>query len=180
VIVYEDEASFRQSPTLHQTWARRNSQPQVPSTGQRNSQKVFGAVAPEPGRFAYRQSEEYFNYETYVNFLDGCLLPAFYRRSQRIYLIQDNASYHKKPETYEWFAEHRRYIEVFNLPPYSPELNAAERIWGHTRKKATHNRYFETKEMLQQALASTFRALQRTPRKVRSLTRSFFCQECRN
>src|SRR2546429_3264983 len=29
VIVFEDEASFRQTPTLHDTWATRGSQPQI-------------------------------------------------------------------------------------------------------------------------------------------------------
>ena len=33
VIVFEDEASFRQTPTLHATWAKRGSQPQIPTRG---------------------------------------------------------------------------------------------------------------------------------------------------
>ena len=28
------------------------------------------------------------------------------------------------------------------LPPYSPELNAIERVWKLIRKMGTHNRYF--------------------------------------
>ncbi|HDH06008.1 MAG TPA: deoxyribonuclease [Nitrospirae bacterium] len=40
-MVHEDEASFRQSPTLHQTWAACNSQPQIPTRGQRNTQKIL-------------------------------------------------------------------------------------------------------------------------------------------
>ena len=42
VIVYVDEASFRQSPTLHQTWAPRNQRPEIPTRGERNTQKVLG------------------------------------------------------------------------------------------------------------------------------------------
>src|SRR5436309_13905810 len=33
VIVFEDEASFRQTPTLHATWAKRGSQPQILTRG---------------------------------------------------------------------------------------------------------------------------------------------------
>jgi transposase len=58
-------------------------------------------------------------------------------------LRQDNASYHKKQETYDWFKANRRYVEVFQLPPYWPELNATERIWNYTRKYVTYNRFFE-------------------------------------
>jgi hypothetical protein len=49
--------------------------------------------------------------------VDQVLLPAFYRRNHRVYLIQDNASDHKNPETYQYFAQHRRPWEVFQLPP---------------------------------------------------------------
>jgi hypothetical protein len=32
--------------------------------------------------------EEYFNAETYLSFVDGVLLPHYYRRRHRVYLIQ--------------------------------------------------------------------------------------------
>ena len=108
IIVYQDEASFRQTPTLHQTWARKNSQPKIPSKGARNTQKIFGAVAPHTAQFIYQHTENSFNYESYIEFLEDHLIPSFYRKSHRVYLIQDNASYHKKPETYEWFKANRK------------------------------------------------------------------------
>jgi transposase len=105
--------------------------------------------------------------------VEDILLPAFYRRGHRIYLIQDNASYHKKPEVYEWFAKHRRQIEVFLLPPYSPEFNATERIWYHTRHAATHNRFFESPEKLCTALFAAFNRIQDEPCIIDGLMRPF-------
>lgn len=102
-------------------------------------------------------------------------MPAFWKKGAgRIYLIQDNASYHKKPETYEWFSKNRKRIHVQCLPPYHPELNAEERIWWYTRKHATHNRYHETKESLQNALNSTFSKITKDPNLVKGLMRPFF------
>ena len=173
IIVQQDEASFRQTPTLHQTWARKNSQPKIPFKGARNTQKIFGDVAPQTTKFIYHPTEKSFNYETYIEFLDNHLLPNFYRKSHRVYLIQDNASYHKKPETYHWFQTNRKYVEVFNLPPYSPELNAKERLWHYTRMYATHHRYFETKEMLCEELFSTFQSMQDNPESIQGLLRPF-------
>jgi hypothetical protein len=118
VIVFEDEASFRQTPTLHATWAKRGSQPQIPTRGERHTQKVFGAVRLDDASFTYLHQQDYFQWETYLAFLEQVVVPAFYRRHHRIYLIQDNASYHKKQETYEWFKANRRYVEVFQPPPY--------------------------------------------------------------
>jgi transposase len=171
--VYGDEASFRQSPTLHQTWAPVNTQPKILSTGQRNSQKIFGAVELYSGNFLYKHKEANFNSETYIEFLEE-MQNHYYKKGHRIYLIQDNASYHKKPETYEWFTDNRKYIEVFNLPPYCPELNSTERIWHYTRMEATHNRYYDTKQQLLNALFLTFSTIQKTPNLINGLLAPFF------
>lgn len=173
MIVFEDEASFRQTPTLHATWARRASQPQIPTRGERNTQKVFGAVRLDNAQFTYLLQEDYFQWETYLAFVDQVLLPEFYRRGHRIYLIQDNASYHKKPEVYAWFKENRKRLEVFLLPPYSPEFNCVEQVWRYTRKQSTHNRYFETVEALCQALFATFDDIQRRPESILGLVNRF-------
>lgn len=102
------------------------------------------------------------------------MLSNFYTKNHRVYLIQDNASYHKKTETYEWFKKNRKYIEVFCLPPYLPELNATERIWQYTRKNSTHNKYFETKEELINALDKNFCEIQQNPELIMGLLKPFF------
>jgi hypothetical protein len=135
VIVFEDEASFRQTPTLHATWSRRGCQPQIPTRGERNTQKIFGAVRLDNAHFTYLHQEDYFAWETYLAFVDQVLLPTFYRRGHRIYLIQDNASYHKKQETYDYFAQHRRYLEVFQLPPTG--RNSTRRSASGTTRAST-------------------------------------------
>lgn len=173
VIVFEDEASFRQTPTLHWTWSRRGCQPQVCTRGERNTQKIFGAVCLDDARFTYLHQEDYFQWETYLAFVDQVLLPTFYRPGHRVYLIQDNASYHKKDETYAYFAKHRRQLEVFQLPPYWPELNAQERIWNYTRKHATHNRYFQSPRELCQTLFRTFENVRRHPEEIQRLMLPF-------
>jgi transposase len=173
VIVFEDEASFRQTPTLHATWSRRGHQPQIPTRGERNTQKIFGAVRLDNAQFTYLHQEDYFAWETYLAFVDQVLLPTFYRRGHRIYLIQDNASYHKKQETYDYFAQHRRYLEVFQLPPYCPQLNAQERIWNYTRKHATHNRFFESPRELCRTLFRTFDQVRHHPKEIAGLLAPF-------
>ena len=77
VIVFEDEASFRQTPTLHATWAKRGSQPQIPTLGQRHTQKIFGAVRLDNPGFIYLHQEDNFQWETYQAFLEQVVVPAF-------------------------------------------------------------------------------------------------------
>ena len=174
VIVFVDEASFRQSPTLHQTWAPRNQRPEIPTRGERKTQKVLGAVSLQGAQFSYRHQLEYFDQDTYRSFLEEVVLPTYHRPRRRIYLIQDNASYHKAPEVWEWFREQRRRIEVFPLPKYSPEFNAQERLWQYTRRHATHNRYFANPTELRTSLINTFTDMERHPEKLKGLLEPFF------
>lgn len=130
--------------------------------GQRNTLKIFGTIELYRARFLYH-FQDVFNAQTYIQYLKKILRSYSPRK---IYLIQDNASYHKDGAVWDWFRAHRAYIEVSNLPAYSPELNALERIWHHTRHSSTHNRYFATQSELRSALTSTFRSIQQNPRQV--------------
>jgi putative transposase len=91
----------------------------------------------------------------------------FLKRLKRRYasigaiLIQDNASYHKHGDVWAWYSANRDWLQVLNLPPYSPELNPVERIWQHTRRNGTHNRYFVTIEELRDTLKRVFTRIQR-------------------
>jgi transposase len=35
-------------------------------------------------------------------------------------------------------------IELLYLPPYSPNLNLIERLWGHVKRESLYCRYYET------------------------------------
>ena len=130
--------------------------------GQRNTLKIFGTIELYCARFLYH-FQDVFNAQTYVEYLEKILRSYAPRK---IYLIQDNASYHKDSNVWDWFSSHRKHIEVFNLPAYSPDLNALERIWHHTRHCGTHNRYFKTQSELRSTLTSIFRSIQHNPGQV--------------
>jgi transposase len=168
-LIFEDEASFRQDSTLHATWARQGCQPEVPVTGQRESIKIFGSVELNSARFIYHR-DAVFNAVTYLVFLEQ-IARRYY--PQHVIYIQDNASYHKDKDVWAWFKENRGWWEVHNLPSYSPEFNATERIWHHVRMKGTHNRYFATKEELVITLMRIFRSIQRRPEQIRGYLQPF-------
>ena len=102
------------------------------------------------------------------------LLSTLTKRGRRVYLIQDNASYHKKPEAHERFSANRKKLEVFLLGPHSPEINAIERLWHRPRMEATHNRTFNTKDELCNSLFDAFGEIQRHPEKIMGYLRPFF------
>jgi len=117
-LLFGDEASFRQDPTLYRTWSHRGHQPLIPTTGQRNTQKIFGAVDLYRPRFYYAHGQV-FEGESYTIFLTA--LAQQYRR-QEVFLVHDNAPYHKTPEVQEWLSCYGHRFHLCLLPPYSPRV----------------------------------------------------------
>jgi transposase len=168
-LIFTDEASFRQDSTLHTTWSRVGCPPEVPITGERKTVKILGAIELWRTRFHYRQ-DTVFNATSYLIFLEQ--LARRYRRQGAI-LIQDNASYHKDADVWGWFQANRHWLEVHQLPPYSPELNPTERLWQHTRKNGTHNRSFGSLDELRATLTRVFDEMQSRPQLIRSYLAPF-------
>lgn len=116
--------------------------------------------------------EETLEARSYIAFLKTTV-SQFFENNRRIHYIQDNASYHKDGEVWRWFNENRRWIEVYNIPSYCPELNAAERLWKYTRKQGTHNRYFDSVDLLKSELGDIFENMNRKSSNIKNQINSF-------
>jgi transposase len=170
-IVFEDEAGFRQDPTLHRTWSRVGQQPLIPQLKKREGTKVLGCVDIEDCEFKFN-FEEVLESRSYMAFLETTV-SQFFESNRPIHYIQDNASYHKDGDVWLWFKKNRKWIEVYNLPSYCPELNAAERLWKYTRVTSTHNKYFNTVDLLKENLCETFDRFNKNPENIRKQVTSF-------
>lgn len=168
-MLFGDEASFRQDPTLYQTWSRRGHQPLIPTTGQRNTQKIFGAVDLYRPRFYYAHGQV-FEGQSYVMFLHS--VAERYRR-QEVFFVHDNAPYHKAPEVQEWLSCYGHRFHLCLLPPYSPELNAIEPVWHYVRMHATHNRYHATEQEFVSVLDGTLSGIVEHPTQVKGYLNPF-------
>lgn len=60
-------------------------------------------------------------------------------------------------------------IEFFPLPPYTPELQPAERLWPSLHE-AMANRWIRTLDHLEEILTKRIRALIKTPEIIQALT----------
>lgn len=64
-------------------------------------------------------------------------------RFDRVVLLIDNAPWHRGKLIDEAMTANP-HLEFKRLPSYSPQLNAIDRFWKILRRRATHNRLFET------------------------------------
>jgi transposase len=126
--------------------------------------KVFGCVDVHSAEFEY-MIDEVFNSTTYMVFLETTVAQ-FFENNRRIHYIQDGASYHKDGDVWYWFRENRKWIEVYNLPAYSPEFNATETLWKYTRKEGTHNKNFESRTEVENTLHDVFGKIKASPQNI--------------
>ncbi len=115
----------------------------------------------------------WFNYETVIQSFRDFLQS--YPTQKRIFLVLDNAPWHKKAvrlvqsEALEEYQDIRDKLTLIFLPPYSPDLNPIEQCWRMTRREVTHNSYFPDEFVLGDSLDSYFAPFRKPNSKFASL-----------
>jgi transposase len=89
-------------------------------------------------------------------------------RHPRVVLTIDNAPWHRGGPVTEALAENP-HLELYRLPAYSPKLNLIERFWKLLRRRATHNRLFETLAELKASVRNSLRYFQTVRGRVKQL-----------
>ena len=84
----------------------------------------------------------------------------------KVYLILDNLKVHHSGKVKEWLSTHSEEIEVFYLPPYSPELNPDEYLNGALKEKIHRGLRIRNSEGLTFKVRSYMRKLSKRPENV--------------
>ncbi len=89
-------------------------------------------------------------------------------RYPRVVLGIDNAPWHRG-RPIDAALRDNQHLEFQRLPSYSPQLNPIERLWKKLRRRATHNRLFDTLADLKASLRASLCYFQTMRPKVRSI-----------
>ena len=132
----------------------------VPSAGQNRRVPVFGALDAMTGEVsamitAKKRSGEFLEFLRW-------LLEDVHADREHIYLFSDNCSIHLTKAVQKYIDDHRDHLTVIWNATYAPNLNLIERFWGHLKRSAIHNYYFETVENLEKAIMRAVRAINRS------------------
>jgi transposase len=71
-------------------------------------------------------------------------------------LIWDRSRTHRAVCVAKWLSQHARSIRVEWLPPYAPDLNPVEHVWGHTKHGDLANFTPDNIEELEGAVLDSF------------------------
>jgi transposase len=131
----------------------------VPSAGQNRRVPVFGALDAMSGEVtalvtARKRSGEFLDFLRW-------LLEDIYADREHVYLFLDNCSIHHTKAVRQYVEAHRDRLTVIWNATYTPNLNLIERFWGHLKRSAIHNYYFQTVENLEKAIVQAVNRLNR-------------------
>jgi transposase len=87
---------------------------------------------------------------------------------QEVVLLIDNAPWHRGGAIDKALAENP-HLKFKRLPAYSPQLNPIERFWKVLRRRATHNRLFDTLAELKRSIRASLSYFQTVRDRVKTL-----------
>lgn len=136
-ILFEDESMIRDYQAIASTWFERGKQKIIKTYGKHRGVKLVGCLDYESGDI-YCEEHENYDAQTFLTFLKNMLQ----RYSGKIVLILDNARIHHAKLIQPFLAENTHRLELMYLPPYSPNLNLIEGLWGWLKKRVINNVFY--------------------------------------
>jgi transposase len=160
-IFFADEAAVRTDHHTGTTWAPVGVTPVVTSTGERKTIMMISAITPR-GQLRFHLHVGSFKAKDFISFCKQLLADI----EGKIFLIVDGSSVHTATETREFVASTNGRLELFFLPPYSPELNPDEWVWKNVKHDQIGRKSVLGIHDLKNAAESALRRLQKMPRIV--------------
>jgi len=164
VIFWGDETGLRSDDVRGRSYAPRGRTPLVRVCRKRASLSLISAVANK-GELRWMVADGAVNAPTFIRFLQRLVRDA----RRKVFLILDRLKAHRARLTRDWLAGHRSAIEVFYLPPYSPELNPDEGVNADLKQAVPRKAPARNKQQLKRATISHMRSLAKRPRRIRAI-----------
>jgi transposase len=142
-IFFLDEAGFQSDPPLGRTYGLRGHTPIVTTSGQRQSINVISAVNSR-GEFWAATYDGKLNAESFVLFLKN------FRKGRRgkVFFVVDGHPAHKAKLVHRYLETLQGRLELHPLPPYAPDLNPDEFVWGHMKTNGVSKKPLKKNESL--------------------------------
>lgn len=163
MIFFGDEAGVRSDHHAGTTWAVKGRTPVVSSTGARFGLNLVSAVSAQ-GEFRFMTVKGRVGAAKFIDFLKRLI----HNAERMIFLIVDGHPAHKAKMVRRFVESAKDRLQLFFLPPYSPELNPDERVWNDLKNNAVGRKFINSPKELNKAVISHLRLVQKSRDRVRS------------
>jgi transposase len=159
-----DESAFYLLPSVVRTWSKLGISLVIrPSGKKRLHLSVASAISLE-GHLITQKQRTSFTGKDMVSFLKHLLSHV----QGNVILIWDGASIHRGEAVKSFLATKLgKRLRLIRLPPYAPELNPDECVWGWLKRRLG-NVCCQTIESLEEELVRAIAALRRRPKLIQS------------
>lgn len=162
-IFFADEAGVRSDFHSGRTWAPRGKTPVVRVTGARFGFNLVSAVSPK-GQMRFMVVQGKVNAAKFCEFLRRLVFKA----ERPIFLILDGHPVHRSAKVRNFVQPLRNKLEVFFLPPYSPELNPDESVWNELKNNGIGRMAITGPDDMKRKVVDYLKRMQRAPELIRS------------
>lgn len=161
-IHWGDQMGLRSDHQAGTSYSKRGVTPVIPGTGRRFRCNMMSAITNR-GRLAFMVFTESFTAEVCIRFLKRLVRHA----GRKVFLIVDGHPVHKSAKVRRWLAANGASIEMFTLPPYSPDLNPDEYLNQDVKTNALGRRRPRDRREMVAGVRSYLRGTQRRPEIVK-------------
>jgi transposase len=152
-LVFQDEVEIHRHPTLTRIWAPVGQQPEVPAPGKNEKKVIYGAVDYATGKLTYTVADS----KCGAAFLAFLLVVLKKYAGTKVRMVCDNGRFHTTKAVLTFLEANKDKIEIYWLPPYCPDLNLIERLWGHLKRTVLANVLYTTLDDLVSAFRTGVR-----------------------
>jgi transposase len=130
-----DETYIRQEPTNYRSWSPVGQPPILERNGSHAGLNIVGATE------IFKNFDTIADVYSHKQSITSTQILAFLERlieinkGKRVHVIWDNAGTHTSADMKLYLAAHKKELIVYNLPPYSPDLNPQENIWSVLKER---------------------------------------------
>jgi transposase len=163
-IFWGDETGLRSDDVRGLSYAPRGRTPAVRVPHKRAGLGLISAVTNK-GELRWMVLDGAVKAPSLIRFLGRLVRDA----GRKVFLILDRLPVHRSARVRAWLAGRGSEIEVFYLPPYSPELNPDEGVNADLKQAATRKAPARSKPRLKRAVIGHMRKLSKSPARLRSL-----------
>lgn len=162
-ILWSDEMGVRSDHTCGRSFSPKGQTPVVKKSARRWSCNMISAIS-NSGTMRFMLYEETLTVSVFIKFLDRLIKGS----NRKVFVILDNLKVHHAKKVQEWVNQRKDKIELFFLPPYSPDLNPDELLNQDVKSNACHTKLIHTTKELKKELMSYLKSIQQTPKKIKN------------
>jgi transposase len=150
---------IRDYQAIQKTWFMKGHQRKIPTYGKNAGVKLIGILDYGIGKV---YCEEHDRYDAVV--FKGFLRDILKRYpTGKIVMVLDNARIHHAKLIQPLLQENKNRLELVFLPPYSPEFNLIEGLWGWLKSSVINNAFYPTLSKVRVAVQNFINHINKVP-----------------